>query len=339
MFCGAMFATQQEITRFDLGPLAAPAGQLWIVVLAGGDGTRLSGLTAALHGRPLPKQFATLVGEHSLLQQTLLRARTLAPWEHIVVVATAGHAVLAREQTAALGPAAVLVQPANLGTGPGLLLPLAHIRAVSGDARVLVLPSDHHVGQPAVFHQALAELGAGDLAGGLVLLGVEPDAPEPDYGWIVPGRRLSLGPPVLHRVDHFREKPPASLARELMQQGGLWNSFILAADVEAFWQLVERRLPEQTRRFAALGADLTSLRGRRALAQLYPGLPPADFSRSVLAATDDLAVATAPSCGWSDWGTPQRVFDSLAGTPGMEQLRRRLRRQLSSLPPEQVARA
>jgi hypothetical protein len=71
---------------------------------------------------------------------------------------------------------------------------------------------------------------------------------------------------------------------------------------------------------------------------VYPDLPPADFSRSVLAATQDLAVATAPSCGWSDWGTPQRVFESLAGTPGMEQLRRRLRRQ-SSLRPEQIARA
>jgi mannose-1-phosphate guanylyltransferase len=338
MFCPAMFAAQQETPRFDVHPLAAPAGQLWVVVLAGGDGTRLASLTAALHGRPLPKQFATLVGDHSLLQQTLLRARTLAPWERIVVVATAGHAVLAREQTAALGPAVVLVQPANLGTGPGLLLPLAHIRAVDGNARVLVLPSDHHVARPAVFHRALADLGGGALADRLVLLGIEPDAPESDYGWIVPGRALTMGPPMLHQVNRFSEKPAAPLATELMQQGGLWNSFVLAADVEAFWALVEQRLPEQTRRFAALDADLTSLRGRRALAQVYPDLPPADFSRSVLAATQDLAVATAPSCGWSDWGTPQRVFESLAGTPGMEQLRRRLRRQ-SSLRPEQIARA
>ena len=334
-----MIASQHETNPFDLHPLAAPAGQLWIIVLAGGDGTRLASLTAALHGRPLPKQFATLAGDHSLLQQTLLRARTLAPWERIVVVATAGHAVLAREQAAALGPAVVLVQPANLGTGPGLLLPLAHIRAVDGDARVLVLPSDHHVAQPAAFQRALADLGGGDLAGSLVLLGVQPDAPEPDYGWIIPGRRLTTGPPRLLRVVRFSEKPAAPLAAELMQQGGLWNSFVLAADLQAFWAMVERRLPEQTRRFAALDADLTSLRGRRALAQVYPGLPPADFSRSVLAATDDLAVATAPSCGWSDWGTPGRVFESLAGTPALEQLRRRLRRPLSSLRSEQIARA
>jgi mannose-1-phosphate guanylyltransferase len=248
----------------------------------------------------LPKQYATLVGEHSLLQQTLLRARSLAPWERIVVVATAGHAALAREQTAALGPATVLVQPANLGTGPGLLLPLTHIRNADAGARVLVLPSDHHVSRPGVFQQALAQLGGADLGGGLVLVGAEPDAPESDYGWIVPGDLLTAGPPALHRVDSFSEKPPPAVAAELMRAGGLWNTFVLAGDLAVFWSLVEQRLPEQVRRFAALDADLTSLRGRRAVLAMYQTLPPADFSRTVLAATRGLRVASAPPCGWSD---------------------------------------
>jgi mannose-1-phosphate guanylyltransferase len=330
--------TSQEIQRWPIRPLSA-AGELWVVILAGGEGTRLSSLTAALHGRPLPKQFATLVGERSLLQHTLLRARSLVPWQRMVVVATAGHAPLAREQTAALGPAVVLVQPANLGTGPGMLLPLTHIRNLDAAARVLVLPSDHHVTHPTVFNGALADMAAADLDGHLALLGAEPDGPESDYGWIVPGPLLQAGPPALHAVARFSEKPAAPQAAALMRQGGLWNTFVLAGDVWAFWATIEQHLPGHAARFAALEGDLTSLAGRRALRELYPTLAPADFSRTVLAATHGLAVAKAPACGWSDWGTPRRVFDSLAGTPGLEQLRRRMRQQALSAAAEQIARA
>lgn len=297
---------------------------LWVIVLAGGEGARLAPLTTALHGEPTPKQFAVIRGEHSLLQNTLLRARAVAPWERIVVVATRPHAERARQQSHALGPVTVLEQPANLGTGPGLLLPLQHIRRADPGARVLILPSDHHVGRPGLFEDALEDLVSPTVVDDwVVLLGIEPDWPETEFGWILPGRLLTMRPPVLRSVVRFVEKPTPTTAAELLRQKALWNSLVLTGTAESLWALAEERLPHHAQRFAALGKAT----GEVKVHQLYADLPAADFSRAVLARAGgrQLAVATAPPCGWSDWGTPQRVFESLAGTRDLERLQGRLR--------------
>ena len=312
-----------DLTR--VGRLAYPR-DLWVVVLAGGDGVRLSSLTTALHGHPLPKQFAWLSGEQSLLQLTLQRAHALVPRERIVVVSTGRHTPLARQQSQEVGGATVLHQPFNVGTGNGLLLPLAHVRTLDPDAQVLVLPSDHYVRRPVSFTAALGKLGRGAMDHRLTLLGVVPEGPESEYGWIVPGAPVTLRAPLIRQVDRFVEKPPPTIAAELMRQGALWNTFVLAGSIDAFWTLAEENLPAQARRFAELSAELTSQRGQRELAAIYDKLPPADFSAGVLQNARNLAVATAPACGWSDWGTPRRVFESLAGTAELEQLQRRLGR-------------
>jgi mannose-1-phosphate guanylyltransferase len=307
-------------------PATALRGSLSVIVLAGGDGTRLLPLTTALHGAPLPKQFAVLRGELSLLQTTLLRARAVAPWEQIVVVATKSHAHLARAQSAALGAVTVLEQPANLGTAAGLLLPLSYIRARDAGARVLVLPSDHHVGRPALFEETLAELTAPGPDHGVVLLGIEPDWPETDYGWILPGRQLTTRAPVLHSVVRFVEKPPPTVAAELLRNKALWNSLVVTGTAEALWTLTEERLPNHAEAFSRIGRHLGTGAEQAKLQELYQELPRADFSAAVLAkAGRQLAVATAPPCDWSDWGTPERVFETLAGTQDLERLQRRLR--------------
>jgi hypothetical protein len=50
------------------------------------------------------------------------------------------------------------------------------------------------------------------------------------------------------------------------------------------------------------------------LREIYARLPPADFSRDVIEKANGLSVMTLDSCGWSDWGTPERVLRSLEGT-------------------------
>jgi mannose-1-phosphate guanylyltransferase len=307
-------------------PATASRGSLWVIVLAGGDGTRLLPLTTALHGEPMPKQFALLRGELSLLQTTLLRARAVAPWEQVVVVATKSHAHLARAQSAAVGGVTVLEQPANLGTAAGLLLPLSYIRGKDPGARVLVLPSDHHVGRPTLFEETLAELTSPGLDQGVVLLGIEPDWPETDYGWILPGRQLTTRAPLLRSVVRFVEKPPPTVAADLLRNGALWNSLVVTGSAEALWALIEERLPRHAEAFSRLGRHIGTASGQAKIQQVYDDLPRADFSGAVLAqASRQLVVATAPPCEWSDWGTPERVFETLAGTRDLERLQGRLR--------------
>src|SRR5689334_7558933 len=97
---------------------------LWTIVLAGGDGTRLRSLTRALHGEDVPKQFASIQPGESLLQSTLRRVARWSRPEKTVVVVAQERESLARDQIRAFGEFHVIAQPKNVGTGPGIMLPL-----------------------------------------------------------------------------------------------------------------------------------------------------------------------------------------------------------------------
>lgn len=297
-------------------------GSDWAIVLAGGSGNRLRSLTTDPAGNPVPKQYCSLLGGPSLLAQALQRARRLLPPSRILVVVAAEHAAWWRGELAELPAQNILVQPRNRGTAAGLLLPLAEILRRDPDARVLSLPSDHHVRDEALLQRALGRALAALRVDGsaALLLGVAPEGPDPEYGYIVPG----VGSGSMPRVAAFVEKPGVAEARELLARGALWNSFLLAARAATLWQLCASHAPELT-------AAFEGLRGRGAaadldLAQLYATLAEVDFSRGVLQrAAAALRVLRVPACGWTDLGTPERLAEcvrelALAGQSPAEPL-------------------
>jgi mannose-1-phosphate guanylyltransferase len=293
---------------------------LWTIVLAAGDGTRLRSLTRALHGEDLPKQFSRIEADRSLLQSSVARALAWSVPENVVVVVSEDREELARSQLAAFGAVAVVPQPSNLGTGPGVLLPLARVLARDPDARVVVLPSDHFVREEAPFRQAVRSAAErSEASGALVLIGAVPDEPDPQYGWIVP-RTGAAGELYVHC---FEEKPNPAAAQRLLEGGALWNTFVLVASAQHLWQLAEQHLPEQSHALEVLCHD-SAIDNRSLVSDVYSHLPAADFSRDVLEHADGLQVVALPECGWSDWGTPERVIASLRGTRELARLKQRL---------------
>lgn len=287
----------------------------WAIVLAGGEGTRLASLTAALYGRPLPKQFAAIDGSRSMLQATLARVEQIVPRERIVVIIGPAHLELARAQLATFAGVTLLVQPASAGTAVAILYGLAWIRAHDRGAGVLVFPSDHYVADDRGFIAAVVAAAGASRPGRLVLVGTHPDAPDPEYGWIVPGRALEPG---AWLVDRFVEKPDRATAERLQHAGALWNTFVLAAPATTLDQLAHAHLPIHAARFDAWAF------GAGSVAEAFRELPAADFSRDVLQHAPDLVVAAMPNVGWNDWGTPTRVLSSLRGQPAERRLRDRL---------------
>ena len=232
--------------------------------------------------------------------------------DRISVVVTAHHASIARAQLAPYPGVELVVQPRNLDTGPGLLLPLVRILARAGSARVVFLPSDHHVSNPAPIAAALSEAAGGGLDERISLLGVTPTGPEVEYGWIVRGARVARSSG--YAVRRFHEKPTPAVAEQLWRSGGLWNTFISAGPARQFWTLARRHLSQHTRRLERYADAIGGTGEPDALHDAYDGMPPANFSREVLSHADALAVVPVTGSGWSDWGSPQRVFASLAGT-------------------------
>ncbi|HTR50292.1 MAG TPA: sugar phosphate nucleotidyltransferase [Kofleriaceae bacterium] len=295
----------------------------YVVVLAGGEGTRLAPLTRALYGHDLPKQFAVLAGEKSLLQQTIDRALVLTTADHVIVIVTGEREAVAREQLARYPGVELVVQPRNLDTGPGLLLPLVRILARAAHARVVFLPSDHYVADDQPLADAVRASAHGVLNERLSLIGVAPTGPEVEYGWIVRGHKL--GRTRAYAVARFAEKPEAHVAEQLWCDGGLWNTFISAGPVRVFWELARQYLPRHTTAFERYAAAIGSLAEDAALAEAYHAMPSANFSRDVLSHARELAVIPVAGTGWSDWGSPKRVFASLLGTTHHDRLVARIR--------------
>src|SRR4029077_15805474 len=116
-------------TRGSQTPRRAPpaGGGTWAVVLAGGEGGRLRALTTTATGMAIPKQFCSLRGGASLLEEALQRATAIAPTERISTVVAEHHADWWCRSLSALAPANVFVQPQNRGTALGILLALLNI--------------------------------------------------------------------------------------------------------------------------------------------------------------------------------------------------------------------
>lgn len=301
------------------------AENLWAIVLAAGRGTRLATVTRALCGRDLPKQFVALTSRRTLLQETMDRIAPLIPPERTVVVVSDVHADLARAQLADYPGVEIVVQPADRGTGPGILLPLAHVMARDPRASVAVFPSDHHVHRPAPFLAAIR--GALRLASktpaGVALLGVAAERAASDLGWIVPGDRIGTGG---SRVRQFVEKPDADAAMLLLQAGALWNTLVVVGGVGALWRLGRRHMPGQAAAFETYMRALGRPDAEDVLARVYDAMSPADFSRGVLQVTAGLAVVPVVDSGWFDCGTPERLLEWLRTTSDPPGILARLRK-------------
>lgn len=276
----------------------------WVVVLAGGKGMRLSHLTSLIYGRPLPKQFAVLDGTCSLLQNTLQRALWLTSPDRVLVVVSARYRRLASEQVGAFRGVRLVTQPFSGGTALGMLLPLLMIAKQHDDDDVVFLPSDHHFEHPVRFTQALETVLADRQRGdSVVLLGVEATHPATDFGSILPTTDIRSRDD-LSSVTTFAEKPAGKLAKKLMLQGGLVSTFVTVGTVRSFVHAFKAHLPNVTR---ALSGVVFHNRWNAVVAAflVFGGL---SFSRDVLERLQDLKVFALPDCGWSDLGTPERVF-------------------------------
>jgi len=281
----------------------ARRSHVWGLVLAGGEGSRLQGLTRNAHGVSVPKQFCSLQGGPSLLQEALQRAAMVASPQQVCTVVAAQHRQWWTSMLGLVRARNIIVQPHNRGTAHGILLSLLKIEDMDPDATVIVLPADHHLRKEEIMVGSLRE--AAELASSepdaIFLLGIEPEDADAELGYIVPASRSRRGPSAVLR---FIEKPTQARARALIDQGALWNSFIMAAPVRALLSLFDARFETARKAMQTLdGAQLD---------EAYQHLRSIDFSREVLAGNENsLRVLSVPRCGWSDLGTASRVESTL----------------------------
>ena len=280
----------------------------WTVLLAGGTGTRLRGWVGPDDGGHIPKPYRRLVGGAALLDQAVARARNVVPACRLVLVVSAEHETFWRPRRADLPGATWLVQPGDRGTGVAILSALSFILLRDPEATLTIMPVDQAVDDEKTFL-------AGILKGRRVvkrhpqqtiLFGCAETEVDDGYGWIVPGEALE---PNVRRVTRFVGQSDAEESRRLRQSGALVDTFLLVGSARGLLAQFRRTDPELIDGYLASLLDAGPTPA--SLMRLQVSLPTIEFGRWFLesaAARGELAVATLPSCGWADVGTPERVL-------------------------------
>ena len=157
---------------------------MYVVIMAGGGGTRLWPLSSPER----PKPFLPLLGDRTLLQMTvdrLLRdgGLPLGPAD-VAVVTDRRYAGFVRDQ---LPAATMLEEPVGRNTAAAVAL-AAHGLDRPGDEAMLVLPADHRIADEASVPRRAGDRGLRSRRvspTALVTLGIRATGPRSGYGYIV----------------------------------------------------------------------------------------------------------------------------------------------------------
>jgi len=280
--------------------------RLYALVLSGGAGTRLWPLSRASR----PKQFLNLVGERTLLQDTVERVAELIPIERIFAVAPPAHRVLIHEQLPELRADHVVVEPYPRGNAAAIGLAMAALQAFDPEAVVAVLPSDHVVEKRARFREVLIAATAAAEAGHLVTLGVAPERADTGFGYIEAGERLEIaGPLAVHAVKRFIEKPKLEAAERMLAAGGhYWNAGMFVFRVGEILSAYDRHLPKTAQAVAALSEANGTSRYEAVLAEVWEETDQTTIDYGIFEKADRVAVVPA-DIGWHDVGSWARLAE------------------------------
>jgi mannose-1-phosphate guanylyltransferase/mannose-1-phosphate guanylyltransferase/mannose-6-phosphate isomerase len=274
--------------------------QIVPVILSGGSGTRLWPVSR----KSFPKQFWPLIGAHTMLQETALRAAAPA-FTAPIVVTNQEHRFIVAEQLREAGIKAprILLEPVGRNSAPAIAA-AALLAADQNPKSVLwIMAADAAMTDLDALQKAVTAGAAAAEKGHFVTFGMTPTAPETGYGYIAQGPALP-GLAGVFRLDRFIEKPNAGKAAELLAAGGnLWNSGMFMFTAEFLLAEMERYAPDVlTAVRAAMAASAKDLDFIRLGASAFESAPDISIDYAIAEKTDKAVVVPA-AIGWSDVGS------------------------------------
>ncbi|MBW3138224.1 mannose-1-phosphate guanylyltransferase/mannose-6-phosphate isomerase [Ferrimonas balearica] len=274
------------------------------VIMAGGSGSRLWPLSRSA----FPKQFLSLSGEGSMLQDTVSRLKGLKTADPITIC-NEDHRFLVAEQLRAVGQlGSIILEPVGRNTAPAIALAaeIAQQAAQGEDPLLLVLAADHVIRNPEAFITAVKMAVPLAESGKLVTFGIVPESAHTGYGYIRRGEHLGTG----FEVDQFVEKPDLATAEAYLQSGEYyWNSGMFLFKASRYLQELEAHRPDIalacSESLKNVSHDLDFVRVDEAA---FTACPEDSVDYAVMEKTSD-AVVVPLDAGWNDIGSWSALWE------------------------------
>ena len=279
--------------------------QIIPVILSGGSGTRLWPLSR----KQYPKQYLPLVGDNTMLQETILRLNGLDNLADPIIICNADHRFLVAEQCQQIDieSPTILLEPIGRNTAPAIAAAALQSQKISNEAVLLVLSADHVIQDIDAFHQAIKIASRQAQAGKLATFGIVPTDANTGYGYIKSSQENIDS---AHKVEKFVEKPDLETAQTYLKQGNyLWNSgmFMFQADV------LISELSEQSPNIVVSVIDAVTNATKdldfiRLDKQSFESSPSGSIDYALMEKSDNVVVVPLDA-GWNDIGSWSALHD------------------------------
>lgn len=271
----------------------------YVVILAGGSGTRFWPSSRSA----LPKQFLSLVGNKTMLQETLSRVQSKVSGDQIYIVSNKRFAKIIEKQTKAfkVPKANILLEPSGKNTAPAIAWAASAIYSRNPNAVMAVLPSDHLIQNNKAYMSTLAQAITLANDNYLVTLGIVPTRPETGYGYIK-GKKVTRNQRELHEVEQFVEKPNLEKALEYLKtKKYYWNSGMFIWKAAVVLYEFRQYLPD-------LHAAFSKGHSQKAVEKFWDGLKGISIDYGIMEKAKRVAVVPA-DIGWSDVGSWEALWE------------------------------
>jgi mannose-1-phosphate guanylyltransferase len=275
---------------------------LHALIMAGGGGTRFWPRSR----QKRPKQFLSLGGDRSLLQQAADRIEASVPPERTWVITSAAHREEAARQLAGSPADRLIGEPCGRDTAACIGLGAALIARQDPAAVMLVMPADHVIEPVQEFRRAahVAEQTAEEHPRALVTFGIPPTYPATGYGYIHRGPEVARRQGVaVYQVRAFREKPTPDVAERFVASGEYyWNSGIFVWKAAAILAALRERQPRLLAAVQRVAEAWHSPERDAVLKREYEGLERISIDYAVMEHAREVLVVQAPF-RWDDVGS------------------------------------
>jgi mannose-1-phosphate guanylyltransferase len=280
---------------------------MFAVIMAGGKGSRFWPRSR----EEMPKHLLDIQGERTIIRETVDRIRPLVPPERTLIVTGRSHAAELIRQLPEIPAENILIEPVGRNTAPCIGLAALHILKRVPDAVMLVLPSDHRIGDEIKFRRVLDAAGKVAAEGNsLVTIGIRPTGPETGYGYIEQGDPFPAdGDGEIRRVRSIREKPPLEQAREFLRRGRfLWNSGMFVWKASTILKAIDRFLPELHEGLLQIREALGTEREEAIVGEVYSAQKAVSIDYGVMEKAGNVLVVPG-DFDWSDLGSWDALWE------------------------------